>query len=62
MSKNQAEKSSLCKLVREIALLGCSDSIERFLCTVESFESNIQILEARVENIQQEIEVLTTQQ
>jgi|GEM_PF-6871178 len=63
MNETQVKTSSLCQLIQEIVpLLNCSASVNRFLCTVENFELNIQHLEARVENIQQEIDILIAEQ
>ena len=63
MNKNQGSESSLCQLIEEIIpLLDRSDSVERCLSAIASFEYDIQNLEARVENIQQEIEVLIAEQ
>jgi len=63
MNESQVKKSSLLQLIQEIApLLNCSTSVDRALCTVENFELHIQNLEARVEGIQQEIDVLIAEQ
>ena len=63
MNKGKSKRSLVNKLIREVVpLLDCSPSVDRFLCTVENFELNIQSLEARVECIQQEIEVLISEQ
>ena len=63
MNESQAATSPISQLIQKILpLLDCSTSADHFLCTVENFELNIQSLETRVENIQQEIDILITEQ
>ena len=63
MNDDWVETSFLCRLIQEILpLLEDSASIDRVLCTVENLELNIQSLEARVEIIQQEIDILIAEQ
>ena len=63
MNESQESESSLCQFIHEIIpLLERSDSVDRFLCAIESFEVDIQNLEARVKNIQHEIEILIAEQ
>ena len=63
MNDSEATKYSLDELIQKMMpLLDSSSATERFMCTVENFESQIEGLEARVENVQQEIDLLIAQQ
>lgn len=59
MHSNTQNQDSLCDLVREILPEhSCYNSIQQLLLSFEQLESNLQNLEKRLRQVQQEVEIL----
>lgn len=62
MNETEMANYSLADIVQKIVpIFDNCPSVEQFLFIVESFESNIEKLEARANEIQQELELLNSQ-
>ena len=62
MNKSEIANCSLADIAQKIVpILNYCPSVEQFLSMVESCESNIRALEARVSDVKQELEILNSQ-
>ncbi|MEL6579167.1 MAG: hypothetical protein AAFQ14_05415 [Cyanobacteria bacterium J06621_12] len=63
MNEIKAAKPSLGKIVERLILFGTADlSVAQFKNMIKGFESDIEDLEARVQNIQDEVDILITEE
>lgn len=63
MNKNKAVKPFLREIVEQLIFLDTVDlSVEQFHDAIKGFESNIENLEARVQSLQDEVEILIAKQ
>ncbi|MEM6613386.1 MAG: hypothetical protein AAF652_14235 [Cyanobacteria bacterium P01_C01_bin.72] len=63
MNEIKAARPSLSKIVEHLMLFDTGDiSVDQFQDMIKCFESNIEDLEARVQSLQNEVEILIAEQ